>query len=194
MVTLCAIKSPERWILHIEGELCGLSHVPLTRYVRPTSRATTSCSGSISLDVGWYDDVMTGKCSPYYWSSVRGTHRSPMHSHHKAPVVRNLDIFFDVNLNKPLNNQVTGDLRRSGGVSRLCDYITESVTNSITEYHLYAIQCSRILHEAGWGQFWKWIKWCTKYTNYSPSFPHSANPPLKLWHGWIIAHHSLNWK
>ena len=46
----------------------------------------------------WHEDVITSKRFPYYWTFVRGSHRS-VDSHHKGPVMRSFCV------NKLLNKQ-----------------------------------------------------------------------------------------
>ena len=48
-------------------------------------------------------DVMTWTGLPHYWHIVTAMNRSLVDSPHKGPVMRNFDIFSDVNLNKPLH-------------------------------------------------------------------------------------------
>ena len=50
-----------------------------------------------------HDDVMKWNYFSRYWPFVRGTHRSPVDSPHKAPVTRTFDVSFDIRLNVRLN-------------------------------------------------------------------------------------------
>ena len=49
--------------------------------------------------------VMTWKRFPLYWPFGRDSHRSPVDSHHKGPVMRNFEVFFVVSLIKKWNKQ-----------------------------------------------------------------------------------------
>ena len=54
------------------------------------------------------DDVIKWKYFPRYWPFVWGIHRSPVNSPHKGPVTWNLDVFFDLHLNKRFSKQSWG--------------------------------------------------------------------------------------
>ena len=43
-----------------------------------------------------HDGVVVWKCLSHYWPFVREIHRGPMDSPHKAPVMRSLDVFYNV--------------------------------------------------------------------------------------------------
>ena len=56
--------------------------------------------------------VTTWKCCPHYWSFVRGIRRWPVVSLHKGPVMRSFGVFFDVRLDKLVeNSSIAGDYR-----------------------------------------------------------------------------------
>ena len=63
-----------------------------------------SCAGTVMI----HDDVIKWKHFPRYWPFVRGIHRSPGNSHHKGPVTRSFDVFFDLRLNKRLSKHTCG--------------------------------------------------------------------------------------
>ena len=52
-----------------------------------------------------YEDVMTWKCFPHYWSFVVGIHQWSMDLSHEGLVMFSLGISFVDNLNNPLNKQ-----------------------------------------------------------------------------------------
>ena len=77
-----------QWYIHVQGQMRRTCH--FDEYVH-----TYPCWGVLppygSL-ITQYDNVLKWKHFPRYWPFVRGIHRSP--------VTRNLDIFFDLRLNK----------------------------------------------------------------------------------------------
>ena len=54
-----------------------------------TQTILTRSMGFIST----YDDVITWKCFPHYWPSVRGIHRSSVDSSLKVPAMRSVGLF-----------------------------------------------------------------------------------------------------
>ena len=58
----------------------------------------------------YHDDVIKWKHFPSYWPFVRGIHRSPVNSTHKAPVTRSFDaeLFFDLHLIRRLSKHSRG--------------------------------------------------------------------------------------
>ena len=81
-------------------------HYRLSKYYSINRFSETYRSAIIVADMDDDpDDVMTWKRFSRYWPFVMGIHRLPMDSHHKGPVTRDFDIFFDVSLNKQLSKQ-----------------------------------------------------------------------------------------
>ena len=72
--------------------------------LRPPEGAATLTSG---LDTKITMTSWHGNPVPHYWLFLMGIHQWLLDFHHKGPVIRSLDVFFAVGLNKLLSKQLS---------------------------------------------------------------------------------------
>ena len=105
---------------------------------------------------------------PCNWPFVRGIHRSPVDSPHKAPVTQSFDVFFDVCLNQWLNKQWRCQWF---GIPWHCHVIVMSSPTSYSRFRARLVIAGGCFTNIGWSlqNILSKFAYCTNCTSYVQS-------------------------